>query len=227
MNGQTAIILGATGLTGSYLLYLLLEDPIFSTVRVLVRRPVNISNPKLEIRVVNFDDYHDLKEKLGPGHAIFCCIGTTQSKVKGDKEAYRKVDYGIPVNAAHAGKENGIDQYVLMSAVGANEKSKNFYLKLKGEVEGEIAKVGFRSVHFLRPSILLGERNEFRPAESLAKGLMKATSFLFIGKLSKYKAIHSRDVARAMLAASRRIEPGVSIYEYDEIQKLLQQHSFQ
>src|SRR5215203_6091022 len=98
MQAQTAVVIGSTGLIGSQLVTLLLEDKAFQAVHLLVRKPISLAHPKLVVRIVDFDNYHDIKEKIGAGHSIFCCVGTTQKKVKGDKTAYRKVDYGIPVN---------------------------------------------------------------------------------------------------------------------------------
>ena len=222
MQGQTAVVIGSTGLIGTQLVQLLLLDTAFTEVRILVRRPVSVSHPKLVIQIVAFDDYHDLKEKIASGHSVFCCIGTTQKKVKGDKTAYRKVDYNIPVNAANAAIENGFKKFLLVSSVGANKNSGNFYLRLKGEVEDSISKLEFESIHFFRPSILLGDRKEFRPGEKIAQGSMKLLSFLFAGSLKKYKPIQSSDVAKAMVAASKQQKKGVHVYEYKEIMEILQ-----
>jgi uncharacterized protein YbjT (DUF2867 family) len=217
MQGQTAVVIGATGLIGSQLLQLLLDDTSFSAVRILVRRSISISHPKLIVQTVNFTNYHDLKEKMSTGHSIFCCVGTTQKKVKGDKVAYRKVDFDIPVNTANAAIENGFKNYLLVSSSGANANSGNFYLQLKGSVEETISKLPFESIHFFRPSLLLGDRAEFRAAEKLAQGSMKFFSFLFLGALKKYKPIHSIDVAKAMAAAAKQQTKGIKIYEYGEI----------
>ena len=217
MQGQTAIVLGATGLIGSQLVQLLLNDNAFVEVRILVRNPVPFSHPKLSVYIVSFDDYHDLKEKMGIGHSVFCCVGTTQKKVKGDKNAYRKVDYDIPLNSGHAAIENGCKNYLLVSAVGANKNSQNFYLQLKGSVEEALSKLPFQSVHFFRPSLLLGDRKEFRAGEKIAKGSMKLFSFFLVGGLKRYKPVESLDVAKAMVAISKRTTSGVHVYEYKDI----------
>ena len=220
MQRQTAVVIGATGLIGSQLVNLLLNDNDFSEVRILTRRPISISHPKLTAQVVAFDDYHDLKEKLGTGHSLFCCVGTTQKKVKGDKDAYRKVDFDIPVNSAHAAIENGVKQYLLVSSIGADPRSNNFYLKLKGEAEQAISKLPFESIHFFRPSLLLGDRKEFRTGERMAQVSMKIFSFMFLGRIKKYKPIQSEDVAKAMIAAAKKSGDGVQIHEYDDIMGL-------
>ena len=217
MQGQTAVVIGSTGLIGSQVLQLLLEDPAFSTVRILVRSPVSISHPKLDVQLVDFNNYIDIKEKISSGHSIFCCIGTTQSKVKGDKQAYRKVDFDIPVNTANAGIENGFKKYLIVSSVGANAASRNFYLQLKGSVEDAIAKLAFESIHIFRPSLLLGDRKESRPAEKFAQGGMQLLSFVFLGPLKKYRAIQSSDVAKAMVAAAKEGTKGVKVHHYGEM----------
>jgi uncharacterized protein YbjT (DUF2867 family) len=219
MQSLTAVVLGATGFIGEQLVQQLLNDSTFSKVRILVRRPVKLSHPKLEVEIVNFDNLAEYRHKLGRGDCIFCCIGTTQKKVKGDKNAYRKIDVDIPVNAAKMGKDAGFTNYILVSAVGADAHSKNFYLRLKGEVEREIADLKFKSFHAFRPSILLGERKEFRLAEVLGKGVMQGLSSLFIGNLKKYKGIEGANVARAMVAAAKSDGKGMYVHHYDDIIK--------
>ena len=200
-----ATLAGATGLTGSYLLEQLLQDEYFDTVRILIRRPIlrqaqDYIHPKLEKKLVDFADTESLRLALEDSDVIFCAIGTTQKKVKGDKEAYSKVDYDIPVKIARLGKLSGCEIFVLVSSVGTNSKSNNFYLKLKGEVEDAIKEVGLKSVHIMQPSVLLGKRKEFRLGEKIGKGLMSALSFLMP---AKYRPIHAREVARAMIEASK------------------------
>lgn len=219
MQALTAVVLGATGLIGEQLVKQLLNDTDFSKVRILVRRPVELSHPKLEVQIVDFDNHVEYQSKLGSGDCIFCCIGTTNSKVKGDKTAYRKIDFDIPVNAAKMGKEAGFTNYLLVSAVGANAGSSNFYLRLKGEVEAEIARMNFQSFHAFRPSMLLGNRKEFRFAESIAKKVMSALSVLFVGRLKKYKGIGDLVVAKAMVASAKLGKKGIFVHHYEDMVK--------
>ena len=219
MQSLTAVVLGATGLVGEQLVQQLLNDPAYSKVRILVRRPVEMSHPKLEVNIVDFDDLADYRSKLGAGDCIFCAIGTTQKKVKNDKAAYKKVDIGIPVNAAKMGKDAGFTTYLLVSAVGANAFSKNFYLKLKGEAEAEIAAINFDSFHVFRPSILLGKRKELRLAELIGKKIMKGVSLFLAGGLKKYKAINAADVARAMVSAAKSDKKGMFVHPYEDMMK--------
>ena len=212
-----ATLIGATGLIGGYLLEELLKDDHFDTVSILVRRPFELIHPKLEKKLVDFDDAESYSLPLEGSDVVFSAIGTTQKKVKGDKAAYRKVDYDIPVNAARFCKMAGCEKFVLVSSVGANSKSNNFYLKLKGEVEEAVKQVGLKSVHIMRPSALLGDRKEFRLGEKIGSPVMKAISFLLP---AKYKPIHVRDVAKAMVAAAKTGKEGSSTYEYTCIKKL-------
>lgn len=213
-----AVLIGVTGLIGNYLLEELLADDHFDHVRVLVRRPYALTHPKLEKVLVDFNDGDSILVALNDCEVAFCTVGTTQAKVKGDKTAYRKVDYDIPVNLARFCKMTGCEKFILVSAVGANEKSGNFYLQLKGEVETAVKAQGLTSVHIMRPSMLLGDRKENRTGEKIAKAIMQTFSFLVP---SKYKAIHGRDVAKAMVRAAKYEKNGYFIYEYKNMKQLL------
>jgi uncharacterized protein YbjT (DUF2867 family) len=214
---MTATLIGATGLIGGYLLEELLNDPSFDTVRILIRRPIDISDAKLEKKIVDFNDNDSLLIAIANSEVVFCSIGTTNWKVKGNKEAYRRIDYDIPVKAARFCKMTGCEKFLLVSSVGANVKARNFYLKLKGEVEEAIQTVGLNSVHIMRPSMLLGNRKEFRFGEKIGSPLMKAFSFLLS---SKYKPIHGKDVAKAMRTAAKKPEEGFFVHEYKEIKEM-------
>ncbi|HUR10759.1 MAG TPA: NAD(P)H-binding protein [Flavitalea sp.] len=217
MNNRTAVLIGSTGLIGQEVLNELLEDPDFSTVRILVRKPVSITHPKLQVMVVDFDDENDYKQKTGTGDSVFCCVGTTQKKVKGDLDAYERVDFLIPLNAARFAKEAGFRCYALISSVGADDQAKNFYLRLKGKTEKAIVGVHLPATHIFRPSILLGDRRESRLGEEAAKKIMQGLSFALAGGLSKYKPIHAANVAEAMVRLSKKDDEGVFIHHYAEM----------
>lgn len=220
MNTQIAVVIGASGLIGSQVLEQLLNDPTFSLVRVLVRKPLEIQHSKLQQEIVNFNDTEDYENKLGTGNCIFCCVGTTQKKVHGNKEDYRKVDFDIPVNAAKLGISGGFKKYFLVSAIGASAHSNNFYLKLKGETEDAIKEFNYESIGIFQPSILLGARNEKRSGEAIMKKLMKLFSLFLIGSIKKYRAIDAVDVAKAMIEESKRSNPGVHYFTYEAMQDL-------
>lgn len=126
MATKTAVVIGASGLIGDLVTKKLLNDPDFLKVRILVRKPINLYHDKLETAVTDFNNLTDFSEKMGTGDCLFCCVGTTQKKVKGDKNAYRKVDYDIPVNGAKIGIALKFKQFLLVSAVGADADATNF-----------------------------------------------------------------------------------------------------
>lgn len=221
MHRKTAVVLGATGLIGQHLVQELLNNEYFSKVRILVRRPLSIKHPKADVQVVNFHDEKDIAAKLDIGDVIFCCIGTTRKKVKGNKTEYRKVDYDIPIITARLGVQHGFNQFLLVSAIGAHPAAANFYLQLKGCVEEDITALPFESIHIFRPSILLGKRNEFRMGERIGKVIMQAISVFLIGAWRKFKPMQAIHVAQSMVAAANKEIAGVHMYEYDEMKELI------
>jgi uncharacterized protein YbjT (DUF2867 family) len=214
MKDLTATIIGATGLIGSHLVELTGKDPAFKRVKVVVRRPLALENPKMEVIVLDFSDASAFRSAIEGSDAVFCAVGTTQKKVKGDKAAYRSVDYEIPVNAAKYCSETGCSRFLLVSSVGADSKSSNFYLSLKGEVEDMVNSIRIPSVSIFRPSMLIGKRKEFRFGELLGKFGAVPFSFLIP---SKFKPISARKVAEAMVAASKLNRTGLSIYFHKEM----------
>ena len=212
-----ATLVGATGLIGSCLLQELLNDTHFDTVRILIRRPLDITHPKLEKKIVDFNDSDSLLVAVSNSDVLFCAIGSTMKKVKGDKEAYRKIDFDIPVKLARFCKMTGCEHFILVSSAGANSKSDNFYQRLKGETDEAVKSVGLQTIHIMRPSLLLGERKEFRLGENIGKAVMTSLSFLIP---AKYKAIQGKDVAKVMLALSKKNEEGIFVHENSEIRNL-------
>jgi uncharacterized protein YbjT (DUF2867 family) len=209
---KTALVAGATGLIGEQLLGLLLQGGQYDKVIALVRREV-ANRPKLEQRTINLDDEKDYEGVKADD--IFCCLGTTIGKA-GSKENFRKVDFQYPLMLARAMKRNGAKQYLIVTALGANKNSSIFYNQVKGEVEDAISKIGFDSIHILRPSLLVGDRKEKRSAEDAAKWFYKAFGFLIP---SKYKGIDVTKIARAMVAFAAEHERGIFIHESDVLQK--------
>ncbi len=169
---------------------------------------------KAEMIVVDFGDEADFGRALDGCDVIFCTVGTTIKKVKGDKVAYRHVDYYIPVNAARLGAAAGCKQIIMISSVGADANSKTFYLRLKGEAEKGVAESGIESVTILRPSMLLGKRGEFRFGELVAKVIMEPLSFLIP---KSYKPVHVSQVASVMIAAAKNPKGGVKIIKNQDI----------
>lgn len=217
MSSKTASLLGATGMTGDYLLDLLLQDDYYDRVKVITRKPLEKIHPKMEVKLVDFENTESLKLALEESHTIFCCIGTTRKKVKGDLELYRKIDYDIPLNAARLGKETGCENFVVITSVGASRRSSAFYLKLKGELEDSIHSLHIRSVHIMQPSMLLGSRKEKRTAEKWVNGLLASMPGLFRGSFKKFRPIHGKMLTRAMLQAGKSGRQGFYRYTYDDI----------
>jgi len=214
---KTATVIGASGLIGSHLLALLLDDDYFSKIKVITRRPVAIANKKAEMMVIDFADDDAFKDALAGSDVIFSAVGTTQSKVKGDKSVYRKIDFDIPVHAAQYGLNSGCQKFLFVSSVGANSNGNNFYLKLKGEIEDAVKQTGISYIGAFRPSMLLGDRKESRPMEKIMQAVSKGISFLLP---SKYKPIEARDVAAAMIQASKTHERGFHVYHYTEMKEI-------
>ncbi|MDM8002904.1 MAG: NAD(P)H-binding protein [Bacteroidota bacterium] len=215
---RTAAVIGATGLIGGHLAELLSADEHFSKVRLITRRtPENTPNGA-EVVVIDFEDPGAFGAALKGIDAVFCAVGTTRKKVRGDMDAYRKVDLDIPVNTARHCLENGCRHFSLVSSVGASAKSGNFYLKFKGEAEEAAAGIGLPSAAVFRPSMLMGKRREFRLAEEISKIFASPLSFLFP---AKYRPVRGLDVAKAMIAAAKREEPGFRVYHFREMMALI------
>jgi uncharacterized protein YbjT (DUF2867 family) len=215
---KTALMIGSTGLIGSHLLELLLDSNNYKKVITFVKRDTGIKHPKLTQYIVDFDKpetYQDLVD----GDDFFCTIGTTIKKA-GSKEAFRKVDFEYPRQFATVALQNKVKQFLIISSLGADANSGNFYLKTKGEIEAFLRDSGLESISILQPSLLLGNRTEFRLGEKAAAFLMKAFSFLLFGKLKKYKPIESTAVAKALVKIAKRNDKGFKIYESDTIQEI-------
>ncbi|ASZ14384.1 oxidoreductase [Chitinophaga pendula] len=218
-SSQTAIIIGATGLTGSFLTSRLLQERQYANIRVLVRQPDLHPRQGLEIVIVDFENEPALAAAMKGADVVFCCIGTTIRKA-GSQANFRKVDYDIPVRCARIAREQGIQQFLLMSSIGANANTRNFYLRTKGEAEQALLSTGIPAVHIFRPSVLLGPRKEFRLGETVGQLLIQVFYFLLQGSWRKYRAIKAATVAQAMINAAAKQETGPHIYESDAIQQL-------
>ena len=216
-----AILIGATGMVGGIVLNELLANPVFTHVKLISRRTTGILHAKLEERIISFKDEASFKKEVADAEVLFCCIGTTQKKVKGDKAAYRKIDFDIPVNAARFCAQQQIGKYLLVSAVGASAGSSNFYLRLKGETELAVLSQPISMIYIMRPSMLIGYRKETRPGEVIGGAVMQFFSLFLLGGASKYKPIHASDTAKAMVAAATKTTTGKFICHYREMMELI------
>lgn len=211
-----AILIGATGLVGTQLLELLLGNDEFTLVKVFVRRPTGKSHPKLEEHVINFDNLTDYSTEI-QGDVLFSAMGTTLSAA-GSKEAQYKIDFTYQHQFAKIAAGNGVQAYVLVSSVGADSGSSLFYSKIKGELEDEVKKFGFKRLAILQPSFLDGQRKEKRLGEAIGIKMAKALSFLPF--INQYKPIHVRTVAQAMLNFSLGKGEGQTTFALLDVFKL-------
>lgn len=214
---KNAVLLGATGLIGSRLLEILCQDDYFESITLVVRRPINIDNDKVAVKVIDFEDINQYRDALSGADIIFCSVGTTRKKVNGDMAAYRKVDFDIPVNAAKYGKEGGCTHFAVVSSYGADSSKSNFYLKLKGEMEDALREIGLSSLHIFRPSLLLGKRSENRLLEDIGQSLLPLFSPLFPAKA---KPIKGCEVAKAMVEAVKQTTDSETVYHYKDMMGL-------
>lgn len=212
---RNALIVGASGLVGGHCLRLLLNSERYSQVISVGRRDLPLIHPKLDQKVVDFDNLKKYSTELAADD-VYCCLGTTIKKA-GTKEKFSKVDYTYVVELAKIAASKNTIQFLVVSAMGANPNSMIFYNKVKGEMERDIQLENFRAVHIFRPSLLLGEREEQRTGEELASKIMQPLSNIMVGPLRKYKPILGEDVAKAMLFAASQKRSGVHIYPSDEI----------
>ncbi len=215
--GKTAIILGATGLTGGLLLKKLLDDVRYDQINIFSRKSIDFKHPKIKEYLGDILDLSSFENDF-KADEVFCCIGTTAKKTV-DKNLYKRIDIGIPVTATKLCKKNKIDTFIVMSSLGANSKSKVFYNRIKGEMEEAVLKEGVLNTYILRPSIILGDRNENRMGEDIGKVMMQSFRFLLIGKLRKYRAIEAGKIAKTMITLTNS-KPKVQIIESDQIEEL-------
>lgn len=218
MNNKTAILLGASGLVGSFLLDILLNSEEYRSVIIFVRKEIGLKHSKLTEHIIDFDQL-DKYADLVQGDDLFCCLGTTIKQAK-TREAFKLVDYYYPLKFAELAKKNGVTQFLMVTSIGANDTSSVFYLKTKGECEEAIKKLNLSSTSIFRPSSLLGPRKVVRPQERIGEIVMKVFSFCLIGKLKKYRPIQAQRVAEAMSIVAQSPKQGFTIYESDQIQLL-------
>ncbi|MGH7644423.1 MAG: oxidoreductase [Gemmatimonadales bacterium] len=218
MTPRSALLVGATGLVGGHCLQLLLGDGAYRHVTVLGRQELPVAHRKLVQRLVDFDRLAELGD-VPRVHDVFCCLGTTMKRA-GSQDAFRKVDSTYVRDLAQLAWRHRAGQFLLVTALGADPRSRVFYNRVKGEVEDAVRKVPFDAVHIFRPSLLLGHRRERRPAERLAQIVGGALGVVLIGPLAKYRPIPARAVAAAMIRVAKEAARGVHVYESERIREL-------
>ena len=216
---KTAIVIGATGLVGSFITLNLLDDIRYEKVKVFVRNSLGIKHQKLEENIVDFDKLDEWKNKL-TGDEIFSTLGTTIKKA-GSKENQYKIDFTYQYEVAKAAVENKVKSYFLVSSLGANYKSRNFYLRIKGNLDEKVQQLNFEKIRIFRPSILVGLRSEKRLGESLGIKIAGIVTSI-IPALKKYKPIYASKVAEAIINSANQLsQEKIRIYDSDEIINLI------
>lgn len=215
---RSAIVVGATGLTGSSLIEQLCENDEYVSVIVIARRELQYKHPKLEVKIRNFDT---LEEKdIEFAHELYCCLGTTIKKA-GAREAFEKVDFEYPLAIASLAKKQGVPHMLVITAMGANEQSRFYYNRVKGKLENALIELGLQRLSIIRPSLLVGPREEFRLGEKVGEKLLKLANPLLIGPLKRSRAIEASQVAKAMIViALHGKKQSVTIYPSQDLAKM-------
>lgn len=194
---------------GRHTLDLLTRDPAFTRIVVLARRKIGEATaPRVEAHQLALERLGDRPDLLGVDQVV-CALGTTIKAVGRSRDRFRAVDHDIPLAAAKIALHQGARHFLLVSALGADARSRIFYNRVKGELEDALRTLGYRSVTILRPSLLLG-RTEFRLGEEVAKKLAWVVP-------GRFRPIPARDVAAALVRCAKEDEPGLHILESDEI----------
>ena len=218
MNRRTAIVVGASGLVGKQVLDILLADDYYRTVVSMTRREQDLQADRLMQYVLDYERLDEVEELIAATD-IYCCLGTTMKKA-GSKEAFRKVDHDYVLDIAKIARKNDAQQFLLVSSIGANAKSKNFYGSVKGEVEEGLKEIGFPKLHIFRPSVLTGDREESRPSEKMSATMGNILKPVLVGGFKKYRPISGRVVAKTMYEIAKKDRDGVHVYESNQIQQL-------
>ncbi len=220
-GARIALVAGGSGMVGSRLLPLLLDAPEYARVYALSRRPLPLEHPRFANRVVRLDAPLSLQLKGLSCHEAFCCLGTTR-RAAGSQAAFRAVDHDLVLAFARFAAAAGAERLVLVSAIGANAESKNFYLRVKGETEQDLTRLSLRALDILQPSVLLGMRRERRALELGMQLALGAIGPLLRGAAARWRPIQADTVAAAMRGAARSGRLGVTRYTYVDMRRLAQ-----
>ncbi len=215
---RKALVIGATGLIGKNVVNQLIQNDAFEKITTLVRKSSGFSHEKLEKIIVNFDQLEEY-EQYFQVNDVFSCLGTT-IKIAKTKENFRKVDYDYSIKVAELASKATVQNFLMISSMGANSHSNIFYSKVKGEVERDVRKFHFTGLFIFRPSLLLGERKEKRLGEKVAEKISTIMPFVFTGPLKKYKPIKGEMVAKAMINSALSGIQGEQIIESNSIESI-------
>lgn len=209
-----ALVAGATGAVGREVVNQLLEDPDFALVQIVVRRATGREHPRLVEFVTDFDDlagYAQRHPQMLSADAVFCCLGTTL-RAAGSRAAFEKVDYGYVTQLAELARVRDVPRFLMISAVGASPRATAFYSRVKGRAEEAVRLMSFHSLQVLRPSLLMGARDEHRPGEATAQKLAPLLSPFLMGPLAKYRPVQTTAVAAEMIRLAKQDRPGAYVH---------------
>ncbi|OEJ99636.1 NAD(P)H-binding protein [Roseivirga misakiensis] len=216
MDSKTAIIAGASGLIGKSLTQMLLNSDDYGQVIALVRKPLGIQHDQLQELTINFDELSTM-ENFPKADDVFCALGTTMKKA-GSKEAFYKVDFTYPYELAQRALKEGANRFFLVSALGSNIDSRNFYSRVKGEIEHQISFLSYRTIYIFKPSLLRGSRSESRFGEKMAQLITRIIPF--VGPWKKYRPIHGSKVADAIMKVAKQEDKGCYFYQSEIMRKM-------
>ncbi|MEG0386216.1 MAG: NAD(P)H-binding protein [Solibacillus sp.] len=212
---RSALVVGATGVVGSALVKLLCDSGKYVAVNVISRRKLNFTHPKLNVKIREFDQIAD--QDMEFAHEIFCCLGTTIKKA-GSQSEFEKVDFEYPLSIAALAKNHGVAHFIVISAMGANDEAMAHYSRVKGKLENELIAMNFPQLSIVRPSLIIGDRDEFRLGESIGAKVMKVMNPLLVGSMAKYRSISAKQIALAMLNIALNGEKqSVAIYTSEQL----------
>lgn len=215
---KQALIVGATGLVGRKLLTRLLKEETYEQVHAIVRRPLGINHPRLQEYVCDFERLEEITEAYAVDD-VFCCLGTTIKKAR-TREAMYRIDVTYPLTVAKLAKERGARHFIHISSAGADAKSKIWYSKMKGELEQQLKLISYEALSILRPSLLLGEREEHRFMEKVSSDVVRGLFKTIRKPVPAQLGIEAGAVAQAMLSIAAGNQGGTIVYAPKAIEAL-------
>lgn len=213
---RNALIAGASGLTGNELTLRLIRSDYYNSVHAIGRNPLQIEHPKLRSHIVDFGALQDFKPDVIIHH-VYICLGTTRRKA-GSKANFRRVDLEYVLNIGTWALNNSVEKLSVISSAGTSPAVRNFYLRTKADMEAGLVALNLPSLVIVRPSLLLGKRNELRPAERLATLIMRPIGKIMTGRLRRYRPVEASVVASALFKSLINAGEGVTIVENESIE---------
>ncbi|WP_409273290.1 NAD(P)H-binding protein [Neobacillus sp. SCS-31] len=218
MEKKSALIAGATGLVGNELLQLLINNQNYEKIYALVRRPLEVKHPNLVEVICNFERLEEVEQYFTVDD-VFCTLGTTIKKAK-TKEAMYRIDVEYPIAMAELAKQKGATHFLIVSSFNADKNSRFWYPKIKGELEEKLKKIPYEAMSIFQPSLLLGDRDEFRFFEKIAIGVVRGLSSIFGSQLRSRMGIDAKTVAAAMFLVAQKETKGIRTYSVGEMENI-------